>query len=496
MTILNFLRRLRWLDGSPLMTRIEPYRRQLFVAFFGEHDENRRPRYNLGLFGRAKKNWKSADLVLACLYALLTDSPGGNQCYLIANDQGQAADDLTLAKRLLKTNRAVDGLLRVKTNIIERKDGDGFVEILPAQDIAGSHGKTYRLLGVDEIHEYRNWNLLEALAPDPTRPDCQQWITSYASLFHRLGTPLFDLLQQARLGADARLLFSWYAADLCTDPNFADKSPEERANPSMASWENPGYLPQQQRRLPSHKYRRLHLNLPGLPEGSAFQPESVMDAIARSVQVRPPEPSLAYHAFVDMSGGSSDDAVLAIGHQDAEGRAVLDVLLNQGQRPPFDPNKAVERFAGVLREYRVSRVVGDRYAGLTFRAQFASEGIGYHVSDKTTSELYEALEPRLNTHHVVLLDVPTLEQQLLGLIWKGGKMTHQGGEHDDWANSAAGIIEAIQRKRTGPTWTRAHTHAFARSMADLRGPSPSRPTEGGEAWGNYLTSLGETGRSG
>ena len=44
----------------------------------------------------------------------------------------------------------------------------------------------------------------------------------------------------------------------------------------MASWGDGGeYLEQQRRRLPAHKFRRLHLNLPGLPEGSAFQPEPV-----------------------------------------------------------------------------------------------------------------------------------------------------------------------------------------------------------------------------
>ena len=42
--------------------------------------------YNLGLFGRGKKNWKTADLALASLYALMADSPGGNQVYIVAND--------------------------------------------------------------------------------------------------------------------------------------------------------------------------------------------------------------------------------------------------------------------------------------------------------------------------------------------------------------------------------------------------------------------------
>ena len=195
-----------------------------------------------------------------------------------------------------------------------------------------------------------------------------------------------------RAGSDPRMLFSWYAADYTTDPDFAQSDPETRANPSRRSWADPNYLEQQRRRLPAHKFRRLHLNLPGLPEGSAFQPEPIMNAIARGVRVRPPALGTSYRGFVDMSGGSADDAVLAIGHKDPEGRAILDRVLNQGPSPPFDPNTAVERFMGVLKEYGCTLVVGDRYAGETFRKQFERYGIAYRVSDKTKSQLYEAME--------------------------------------------------------------------------------------------------------
>jgi len=47
---------------------------------------------------------------------------------------------------------------------------------------------------------------------------------------------------------DPRMFFSWYGADFTTDPAFANTTPELRANPSMSSWGNPGYLEQQRRR--------------------------------------------------------------------------------------------------------------------------------------------------------------------------------------------------------------------------------------------------------
>ena len=84
--------------------------------------------------------------------------------------------------------------------------------------------------------------------------------------------------------------------------------------------------------------------------------------------------------------------------------------------------------------------MGDAYAGLTFVNDFGSHGIGYHVSELTKSELYEAMEPKLNSGEVILLDEPQLESQLLGLVWRNSKIDHLPGEHDDFANSAAGAI--------------------------------------------------------
>ena len=38
--------------------------------------------------------------------------------------------------------------------MIERQDGNGFLEVLPAGDIVGSHRKTYLLAAFDELRGY------------------------------------------------------------------------------------------------------------------------------------------------------------------------------------------------------------------------------------------------------------------------------------------------------------------------------------------------------
>ena len=172
-----------------------------------------------------------------------------------------------------------------------------------------------------------------------------------------------------------------------------------------------------------------------------------MEAVDRGIGVRLPERGIQYHAFVDMSGGSSDDATLGIAHRNKEGRAILDRVMDQGQRPPFDPRKAIERFVNVLKEYGLRTVVGDAYAGETFRADFQGKGISYRVSELTKSEIYEEIEPLLNGGRIVLLDHPNLESQFLGLVWRANKIDHPNGEHDDFANGAAGALHLASKNQ-------------------------------------------------
>jgi hypothetical protein len=211
-------------------------------------------------------------LILAALYKFLAwESPAGNDCYLLANDEGQAADDLKLCKKLIAVNPLLSREVTVLQKSIERADGKGSLMILPSKDAIGAHGKTFLFFGYDELHGYKNWDVLEALAPDPSRLDSLVWITAYSSIYNSPGFPLFDLMAQAKRGEDPRMYFSWYSSEYCTDPDYAEAEPEARANPSMPSWENPTYLAQQRRRLPSHEFRRLHLNLPGMPDGAFLE---------------------------------------------------------------------------------------------------------------------------------------------------------------------------------------------------------------------------------
>jgi hypothetical protein len=446
---LEFFKLLKWIDGRPLLDVIEEYRRKIFMDVLYTFDEGGNPKYSMAVTGRGKKNWKSVDLILAAFYRLLVwRSVYGNDSFILANDEDQAGDDLTIGKKLIDVNPVLENELIVKTKEIERKDNGSTLKILPAKDIAGAHGKTYGFIGFDEIHEYKNYDLIEALAPDPFRKDVLVWITSYNTLYNRPGIPLFDYIQRGRAGTDPRMFFSWYQADYTTDPEFEDVEPELRANPSMQGWGNDEYLESQRRRLPSHKYRRLHLNLPGMPEGAYFDAEKVMNCVVPGRRVLKFNPDRQYKGFVDMSGGSQDEAVLAIGHED-EGLVVLDLIVSQTGKPPFNPRHAVKKFAKILKGYGCSAVMGDRYGGETFRADFQEHKISYNVCPFTKHQLYEELEPLINAQEVEILDEPKLYEQILGLVVRGTKIDHQSGEHDDFSNALGGVVWLLAEKYAG-----------------------------------------------
>jgi hypothetical protein len=157
----------------------------------------------------------------------------------------------------------------------------------------------------------------------------------------------------------------------------------------------------------------------------------------------PPISGANYVAFVDPSGGSSDSMTLGIGHRDKFGTGILDCI--REVRPPFSPESVVDEFCSTLKQYHVSRVCGDRYAGEWPRERFRMCGVTYELSEKPKSDIYRDMLPLLNSRKVQLLDDRRLISQLHGLerrTARGGKdsIDHGPGAHDDVANSAAGAL--------------------------------------------------------
>ncbi len=164
----------------------------------------------------------------------------------------------------------------------------------------------------------------------------------------------------------------------------------------------------------------------------------------------PYEPGITYAAFCDPSGGASDAMTLAIGHLRDGEIGVLDAVLEV--RPPFDPDKAVEQCAALLRRFGIARVTGDRYAGQWPVARFAAHGITFEQSARPKNDLYHDFLPLANAKRIELLECPRLSAQLVGLerrTARSGKdsIDHGPGGHDDLANAVAGVLVGLELDR-------------------------------------------------
>lgn len=175
----------------------------------------------------------------------------------------------------------------------------------------------------------------------------------------------------------------------------------------------------------------------------SFVAREVVEAcVSPGVFERAPMSTIAYFAFVDPSGGSSDSFTLAIGHMEDD-TAILDAL--RETKPPFSPEAVVVEYAEILKSYGVRTVIGDRYAGEWPREAFRNHGITYEPSAKPKSDLYRDLLPALNSGKVDLLDNGRIVSQLVGLerrTARGGRdsIDHAPGGHDDVANAVAGVM--------------------------------------------------------
>ena len=196
--------------------------------------------------------------------------------------------------------------------------------------------------------------------------------------------------------------------------------------------------------------------------------------------------------FFDASGGSGGDSMTgAVAHREGE-RLVLDCI--REIKPPFNPETACKEFAAMFRNYKVTTVTADRYAGDWPKVQFRKHGIDVKPTKLTKSEIYLELVPLINSERVELPNHKRLIAQLCGLerrTSRGGRdsIDHGPGphSHDDLINSVAGSLVMASKKKkslnhlalsfTYPKETRPDP------FSNTGGGMPQRPGHPTSGWG-------------
>ncbi|QDV63045.1 hypothetical protein [Crateriforma conspicua] len=158
-----------------------------------------------------------------------------------------------------------------------------------------------------------------------------------------------------------------------------------------------------------------------------------------------PNPEARYSAFADLSGGRNDDAAIAIGHRE-ENRVVQDFI--KRYPAPFNPHAVIGDMSRILNEYKITKLIGDNYAGEFVVRAFKDCGVRYRPCKPSKSILYADLLPWITSERLELLDEPMMFSQLVNLERRtrsGGRdqIDHPVGGHDDLANVVAGMVHSV-----------------------------------------------------
>jgi hypothetical protein len=121
----------------------------------------------------------------------------------------------------------------------------------------------------------------------------------------------------------------------------------------------------------------------------------------------------------------------------------------------FDPQQVTQEYAALLKQYGVSRVVGDAYAAEWSAGTWARCGVSYVRSELAKSEVYIECLPlfargllRLPDHAKLLRELRLLERH----THRSGRDTvdHPKGGRDDCANAMCGV--AWQLSANSSAW--------------------------------------------
>jgi hypothetical protein len=177
-------------------------------------------------------------------------------------------------------------------------------------------------------------------------------------------------------------------------------------------------------------------------DSDGFLTEEQLDAVTiRGRSSLPRLPNTSHTSFVDMSGGKSDSATLAICHLEND-RAILDCLVERGA--PHSPEQVAAEFCSILKSFGLHSTCGDKYAGSWVSDAFNKNGVVYSASEKNRSEIYLTFLPSVLSGQVELLDNQKMRSQFLGLQRRPARnqdiIDHSAGAHDDIANACAGAL--------------------------------------------------------
>lgn len=225
-------------DGNPIC--FESWQKgKILRPIFYDLEPGGERRINQALIGTPKKNGKSTLAGCVACFGLFADGETEPEVYSAASDKEQAKVVFNYVSKAIKRSPHLLRECKIYKDAIETKKG-GIYRAL-SSDAPSIHGLNASMVIWDELWNQRSYDLWEALTHSPARKQPLHFSITYAGFEQVEGNLLWDLFQSGLKGKDPSFYMFW-----------------THENP--ASWVTEKYLEQQKRRLPEHRYLRLHEN--------------------------------------------------------------------------------------------------------------------------------------------------------------------------------------------------------------------------------------------
>jgi hypothetical protein len=422
--------------------RLTDSERKIFHKLTGRAREPGKPVHELIAVVGRRGGKSRAMAVLLCWLAGLCDhrstlAPGERGvALLISRDQRIAKIILGYVEGILEDSPVLRSLIKNRTQDTLELSNHITVEVRPA-NFKTLRGPTYVCIVADEVAHWFT-------SVDFANPD----VEVLAAVRPGLMTTRGPLIMVSSAYAQAGVLYESYRRDYGSEGSpgiLVAHGTSRDLNPLLSQAEIDRELERDPVRNRAEYLSEFRVDVEG------FIPRAAIEACVGDYRELEPRPGVVYSCFVDAASGTEggDSYVIAIAHKDGD-QVIIDAV--REVIPPFSPAEVVSNVAIPLcKAYRVSKVLGDNYAGEFAKEPFRKAGIYYDLWKQHKSEIYrDPMLPLINSKRITLPQIDRLINQACSLersVKRSGRdeITHPTHGHDDVINAAAGAAAVALR---------------------------------------------------
>jgi phage terminase large subunit-like protein len=252
------------LKGKPFL--LEPWEKDLIATLFGWKKDDGTRRYRECFLFVPRKNGKTTLAAGITLCVFYQDGEGAAECYCVAGDLDQTDMVYGTAAAMVRGNKRLDSISKVRDSRKRIVYGDSFFRAIPADD-KGAHGFNLHFVCGDEVHTWKGRDLKDTLHTGTgfRMQPLEVYITTAGFDLKSIAGETYTYACNVRDGVinDATFLPVIYEAP--KDADWKSEATWKIANPNYGVSLKPDYIAAECKKAienPAYEntFRRLHLN--------------------------------------------------------------------------------------------------------------------------------------------------------------------------------------------------------------------------------------------